>query len=108
MDHPGERASHQLTLMCDDIDATSAELKHKNVSVSSIQEQPWGRLVQIQLPGGDKLAHARGILALVGQKHIRHAAPADPPRCYRALSAAAMSAGGSAARCGPAVSRFLQ
>ena len=29
--HPGERASHQLTLMCDDIEATVADLRARGI-----------------------------------------------------------------------------
>jgi predicted enzyme related to lactoylglutathione lyase len=54
--HPAEGDEfHELYLMCDDIQATVADLKRKGVSTSSIQEQPWGRVTQIALPSGDEL-----------------------------------------------------
>jgi catechol 2,3-dioxygenase-like lactoylglutathione lyase family enzyme len=54
--HPAEdREFHELYLMCDNIDATVAELNGKGVSTSAIQEQPWGRVSQITLPSGDEL-----------------------------------------------------
>ncbi len=54
--HPVEGEEyHELYLMCDDIDATVAELRTKGVETSAIQEQPWGRVTQITLPSGDAL-----------------------------------------------------
>ncbi|MGH7695795.1 MAG: VOC family protein [Gemmatimonadaceae bacterium] len=41
--------------MCDDIDATRAELASKGVSTPSVQERPWGRITQIRLPSGEEL-----------------------------------------------------
>jgi catechol 2,3-dioxygenase-like lactoylglutathione lyase family enzyme len=46
---------HELFLMCDDVDATIADLKWKGVECGSIDDQPWGRLTQIRLPGGGTL-----------------------------------------------------
>ena len=49
-------SSHELYLMCDDIDATVAELTRKGVRCSMpIAERPWGRLTTIHLPGGADL-----------------------------------------------------
>jgi predicted enzyme related to lactoylglutathione lyase len=54
--HPSEgREEHELYLMCDDIAATVAELEKKGIRTAKIQEQPWGRLTQITLPGGQEL-----------------------------------------------------
>ena len=55
--HPteGGDAHHELYLMCDDIDATIADLKRKGVSTREIQEEPWGRLTQLRLPSGEEL-----------------------------------------------------
>ena len=54
--HPAEGDEfHELYLMCDDIDATVADLKRKGVSTGPIQEQRWGRVTQIALPSGDEL-----------------------------------------------------
>ena len=56
--HPAEGEGdefHELYLMCDDVEATVADLKRKGVSTGSIQEQPWGRVTQIALPSGDEL-----------------------------------------------------
>jgi catechol 2,3-dioxygenase-like lactoylglutathione lyase family enzyme len=54
--HPAEAdGKHELYLMCDDLDATLAELHAKGVTTGEISEQRWGRLTSIVLPGGDAL-----------------------------------------------------
>jgi len=54
--HPAEGAEyHELYLMCDDIDATLAQLAQKGVEMRAIQERPWGRVTQIPLPSGEEL-----------------------------------------------------
>ena len=54
--HPAEEdGRHELYLMCDDLDATIAELKAKGVATRGIQEQRWGRLTHIVLPSGEEL-----------------------------------------------------
>jgi catechol 2,3-dioxygenase-like lactoylglutathione lyase family enzyme len=46
---------HELYFMCDDIDATLRDLKAKQVEVSKISEERWGRLTRFKLPGGGKI-----------------------------------------------------
>jgi catechol 2,3-dioxygenase-like lactoylglutathione lyase family enzyme len=46
---------HELYLMCDDITATLKDLKSKNVRVSDVSEQRWGKLATFTLPGGGKI-----------------------------------------------------
>jgi predicted enzyme related to lactoylglutathione lyase len=46
---------HQLYLMCDDIAAALEDLKSKNVKVSGVNEQRWGRLATFTLPGGGEI-----------------------------------------------------
>ena len=54
--HPAEDTEyHELYLMCDDIEATVAELEKKGVKAGAIADQPWGRLAQISLPSGEEL-----------------------------------------------------
>jgi catechol 2,3-dioxygenase-like lactoylglutathione lyase family enzyme len=54
--HPSDGAEHhELYLMCDDVDATIAELKAKGVTTGPIHEERWGRLTEIALPSGQKL-----------------------------------------------------
>jgi hypothetical protein len=63
--HPSnENEVHEFYLMCDDIDAFVEEMKTHNIASTPVQDQGWGRLSQITLPGGGKLGiyqpqHAR-------------------------------------------------
>ena len=63
--HPAEASRHEIYLLCDDLDATVAELEAKGVRVASpITEQSWGRLTSIALPDGSEIglyqsSHAR-------------------------------------------------
>lgn len=50
-----QNAHHELFLMCDVIAATLRELKSKQVPVSDVSEQRWGKLATVTLPGGSKL-----------------------------------------------------
>src|SRR3989442_5770811 len=55
--HPAEGASHELYLMCDDLDATIAELDQKGIRrARPITDATWGRVTAIVLPGGAELA----------------------------------------------------
>ena len=54
--HPGEgEARHELHLMCDDLDATIADLARKGVAVGPVREAPYGRVTSITVPGGGEL-----------------------------------------------------
>ena len=46
---------HELYFMCDDIVATLQELREKNIEVSAVQEQRWGKLASLTLPGGGRV-----------------------------------------------------
>ena len=46
---------HELFLMCDDLEATLADLRSKRVPVSELSEQRWGKLASFTLPGGGKI-----------------------------------------------------
>ena len=55
--HPADVPSHEIYLMCDDIEATLARLEGKGVEVRRpVREQAWGSVTQIVLPGGTDLA----------------------------------------------------
>jgi hypothetical protein len=48
--------THELYLMCDDLDATIAELRARGVSLASdITEQSWGRVTSIRIANGSTL-----------------------------------------------------
>ncbi len=54
--HPAETgSSEQLFLMCDDLDATMADLGAKGVECGDVENPRWGKVTQIFLPGGGKL-----------------------------------------------------
>ena len=63
--HPSDRNDvHEFYLMTDDVEALVAELKTHNIACGPVQDQGWGLLTQIMLPGGGKLGvyqprHAR-------------------------------------------------
>jgi catechol 2,3-dioxygenase-like lactoylglutathione lyase family enzyme len=52
--HPADGAArHELYLMCDDIQATLAELRGKGVEVArDVSDQGWGLLASVRLPDG--------------------------------------------------------
>jgi hypothetical protein len=55
--HPADGASrHELYLMCDNIQATLAELRGRGVEVArDVSDQGWGLLAAIRLPDGSEL-----------------------------------------------------
>jgi catechol 2,3-dioxygenase-like lactoylglutathione lyase family enzyme len=55
--HPDEgQARHELSLMCDDVHATVAELKRKGVEViRPISDEGFGLVTSMRIPGGDEL-----------------------------------------------------
>jgi hypothetical protein len=63
--HPSdENDVHEFYLMCDDVEALIAEMKNRGIDCSPVQNQGWGLLTQVTLPGGGKLGvyqprHAR-------------------------------------------------
>ena len=49
-DEPGR---HEIYLMCDDLDATVAQLQTRGAEINgSVQQQRWGRIVSLRVPGG--------------------------------------------------------
>jgi len=48
--------SHELYLMCDDIEATVAELKAKGVATAGpVVDRGWGLVTALRMPGGGEL-----------------------------------------------------
>lgn len=68
--HPTEGAgSHELYLLCDDIDTTVKELEAKGVEfVRPIEDAGWGLMTAMRIPGGSEL----------GLYEPRHASPDQP------------------------------
>lgn len=47
--------THELYLMCDDLDATMSRLAAKGGACSAVTEARWGRLTQLRLPSGSAI-----------------------------------------------------
>lgn len=51
--HPADGPSHEITLMCDDLETTMSELRDKGVRFEGEPvDEGWGVAVTMQLPGG--------------------------------------------------------
>ena len=63
--HPSDKNDvHTFFLMCDDVESFVAEMKGLSVVCDPVEDQGWGMLTQLTLPGGGKLGvyqprHAR-------------------------------------------------
>ena len=63
--HPSDKNNvHEFYLMCDDVEALVAEMKKSDIACEPVQNQGWGLLTHLTLPGGGQLGiyqprHAR-------------------------------------------------
>ena len=63
--HPSDENSvHEFYLMCDDIEAFAAQMKKNGIACAPVDDQGWGLLSRLTLPGGGELGvyeprHAR-------------------------------------------------
>ncbi|MGH9368618.1 MAG: VOC family protein [Thermoanaerobaculia bacterium] len=86
--HPSnENNVHEFYLMCDDVEALIAEMKKCKVACGPVQNQGWGLLTQVTLPGGGKLGidqprHARPkpMSARAAEKPAKRAPKSGRPR----------------------------
>jgi hypothetical protein len=54
--HPADDYHHELSLMCDDIQATVEDLRGKGVEFTGpVQDQGFGLTISIKVPGGGEL-----------------------------------------------------
>lgn len=54
--HPAAESSHELYLMCDDLQRTVAELEEKGVAIPEpVRDEVWGKVTALALPGGSVL-----------------------------------------------------
>jgi len=54
--HPAEHNDvHEFYFMCDDVEGLMAELQAHNIACGPVQNQGWGLLTRITLPGGGKV-----------------------------------------------------
>src|SRR5581483_11827708 len=64
--HPADHNDvHEFYLMCDDVEGLITDLRQRGVACSPVQNQGWGLLTRITLPGG----------GTVGVYQPRHARP---------------------------------
>jgi hypothetical protein len=51
--HPAERPAHEMSLMCDDLGSTMADLRARGIEFRGVPEtQRWGFTITMLLPGG--------------------------------------------------------
>jgi hypothetical protein len=54
--HPDDKPHHELFLMCDDVRATTEQLRRKGVELSTpIADRGWGLVTRLKLPSGDEI-----------------------------------------------------
>lgn len=54
--HPDKSSHHEFYLMCDDIEATTCQLKNRGVSLAMpIADRGWGLVTRLRLPSGDEI-----------------------------------------------------
>lgn len=71
--HPADKNdAHELFLMCDDVHQLIAEMGKKKVKCSPVDEQRWGSITRLVLPGG-------GTLGVYQPKHPSPLKPRSAP-----------------------------
>lgn len=54
--HPSEKNDvHELYLMTDDIEAFVSAMKEEKIACKKVEDEGWGLLTHLTLPGGGKL-----------------------------------------------------
>lgn len=53
--HEGRGGGHELSLMCDNIEAFVEEMRSRDIYCSPAQNRGWGIMTQVTLPGGGRL-----------------------------------------------------
>jgi catechol 2,3-dioxygenase-like lactoylglutathione lyase family enzyme len=54
--HPSdENDVHEVYLMCDDVHVLMDEMKKQHIACSPVEEQRWGSITRVTLPGGGRL-----------------------------------------------------
>ena len=54
--HPSDQNdTHELFFLCDDVQAFIAQMGAKSVTCSPVEEQRWGSITRLTLPGGGKI-----------------------------------------------------
>ena len=83
--HPADKNDvHRFYLMCGDIKAFISDMERHRIACAPVQDEGWGVVTQVTLPGGGKLA-------VYEPRHAR-------PRAMRSKAPATKLASGSAAK----------
>ena len=53
--HPGDEEAHETWLLCENIESFMNEMASRQIACEPVQDQPYGRLTKIILPGGGKI-----------------------------------------------------
>ena len=54
--HPaGGSDKHELFFMCESVETTAAQLAERGIACGPIEDQGWGRLTRLTLPGGGEI-----------------------------------------------------
>jgi len=78
--HPShDNDIHEFYLMCDDIEALIVEMKAHKIACAPVQNQGWGLLTRVTLPGGGKLGIYQPRHARPKAARARTARKADKP-----------------------------
>jgi hypothetical protein len=77
--HPSDKNDvHEFYLMCDDVKAFIAKMKKRSITCGPVQDEGWGLLTQLTLPGGGKIGiyqprHARPKAMSAGRRATKPA-----------------------------------
>ena len=91
--HPsGKNDVHEFYLMCDDAEALVAEMKKRNIACGPVQNQGWGLVTRLTLPGGGHLGiyqprHARPKPMDIGKSATKSAKRAGKTPATRTANA---------------------
>jgi hypothetical protein len=97
--HPSDKnGTHELYLMCDDIEAFLAEMKKRRVATDPVSNQGWGLLSAVTLPGGGKLG-------VYQPRHARPESPGAAPKAKRAAKPKAKATAKKPAKAGAAAKK---
>jgi hypothetical protein len=96
----GNGGSHELYLMCENVEQLRERLSESNIESSDVSDQGWGLVTQVTLPGGSKLGiyeprHARPEQVTSGARGAK-AKKAKAPRLPKAKKAPKAKAGKAA------------
>jgi hypothetical protein len=73
--HPSDKNDvHEFYLMCDDVEALVSEMQKSDIACGPVQNQGWGLLTHLTLPGGGQLGIYQPRHARPKALHPRHSA----------------------------------